>query len=446
MKRFCLSLVLLFGLAGASLAATTSGVVSADETWSGTVTLTGDVVCTSGTITVQPGTIVKCATSNDNVIYGGSSTIWITIMGNGGMTAVGTSGQHITFTTTSLSPARGAWGRIEIMQIKNNANTTFKYCDFSYAQVGLEWRNDAGKTDITRTTVENCTFKHFSMSGMYGTSNCELNLIGCTFEDLKSVGIFMHGSGPVNITDCIINTVSAGIVDAALTGYTNQVMTIDHLTMYNVDMNLASSPTWWTGYGIYCCNTPNQTLNITNSIVSTVSLNGLAKSGFTVNENHNCFNTNVDLGTGLGAIQGGTVHATDLEADPLFTDAANGDFSLDGASPCLTAGIGGVAMGAVHAPIGIHDRTSVTGTRSMELAASPNPLSDRTTFSLTRGDVRTSRVAIYTPAGRLVRSLAPGTLTWNGCNAQGNRVEPGVYVARMTAAAATAQVRIIVMP
>ena len=40
------------------LAQTTSGEITADETWSGTVTVTGDVVVTGGTLTFQPGTQV----------------------------------------------------------------------------------------------------------------------------------------------------------------------------------------------------------------------------------------------------------------------------------------------------------------------------------------------------------------------------------------------------
>jgi hypothetical protein len=45
--RCAVTLVMIIGLAGSVRAVTTSGVVSSSETWSGTITLTGDVICTS---------------------------------------------------------------------------------------------------------------------------------------------------------------------------------------------------------------------------------------------------------------------------------------------------------------------------------------------------------------------------------------------------------------
>jgi hypothetical protein len=443
MFRFFLSLRLVAAIlaltAAAALTATTSGIVSSDETWSGTVTLTGEVICTSGTITVLPGTVVKFATTNDNVVYGGSGSIWITLLRNGGMSAVGTAQQPITFTSSSLAPARGSWGHIQMMALKNDANTTFKYCNFLYAQTALEWRNPSGENEVTQTLVENCTFSLFSASGMYGTSLCEVTVNSCTFHDLTGSGIFMHGSGPIHITDCIIYNTSCGIINASNTGITNQVMTIDHLTMYNIDMTLTTNPQWWTGYGIFCCNSPAQTMYLTNSIISTVSLYCMQKSTFTVNESYNCFYANV----GLGSVQSSTPAGTDLETDPLFTDAANGDFSLDGASPCANAGDDGLSMGAVHAPAGIYDHLFAAGA-CVGLTAAPNPLSDRTTFSLAGNSRPLSGIAIYTPAGRLVRDLPAGTLSWDAHDTQGHRVAPGVYLVKFGQGAQAAQLRVMV--
>lgn len=67
----------------------------------------------------------------------------------------------------------------------------------------------------------------------------------------------------------------------------------------------------------------------------------------------------------------------------------------------------------------------------------PNPFRDTTTFSLTVPGAGSGRIRVYTPAGTLIwssdRLEAPGAATlyraWNGRNAGGIPVAPGVYLA-----------------
>ena len=57
-----------------SHAQTTSGTLAADEVWSGTITLTGDVTVPKGiTLTIEPGTDVICPARSDDTA-GGSIT------------------------------------------------------------------------------------------------------------------------------------------------------------------------------------------------------------------------------------------------------------------------------------------------------------------------------------------------------------------------------------
>jgi hypothetical protein len=322
-----------------AFAVTTSGIVSTDETWSDTVTLTGDVICTSGTITIVPGTVVQFATTNDNVQYGTAARIFLVIMNNGALNAQGTPDSAVTFTTASSSPAPGAWGKIYIMNLVNSANTILRYCDIKYAQNGV-CVNDLGGT-AAAPAIDHCTISYTSSSGIYGGVNAAPAISNCTIHHTNN-GIFTNGAGAVSITGTTIYHVPAGII---LVGQASPTMsaTVDHCTIHDVDMNYTGTPAWWTGYGIFFMNTAS-TAAITNTIVSTVSLYCMnaTPSGWTVTEYYNCFYPNI----GLGSIQGSVVDTTDLETDPLFTDAANADFSLDGASPCLGAASDSLNIGA----------------------------------------------------------------------------------------------------
>ena len=100
-----------------TLAVEKSGVIASNETWSGLIEVTNAVTISEGvTVTVQPGTVVKG-------YHNGS------ILVDGTLSAVGTSGSKIYFTSIkddSLSgdtngdgavttPAAGDWPRIDLI-------------------------------------------------------------------------------------------------------------------------------------------------------------------------------------------------------------------------------------------------------------------------------------------------------------------------------------------
>ena len=62
MRKWAMKLFLfsssLWLAAGPASAITTTGQITADETWSGTVTVTGDIAVLGGVLTIQPGTVV----------------------------------------------------------------------------------------------------------------------------------------------------------------------------------------------------------------------------------------------------------------------------------------------------------------------------------------------------------------------------------------------------
>jgi hypothetical protein len=391
-----LSLLAGLLLATVANAQTTSGIVSANETWSGTITLTGDVVCTSGTITIQPGTIVKFATSNDNVIYGSSTAIFLTAQGNGSLSAQGTVGSVITFTSAALTPVAGSWGKIAFQNLNNSAANILRYCVIEYAQNGVNINNTG--TAPAAPTIDHVIIRNTSMSGIFGGALAAPVISNCTISNTGS-GIFLSGTGTASITNTVIYHVPTGII---LAGGTDGLLntTIDHCTIYDVDMNLTTAPTWWTGYSIFCTNNTG-VATITNNIIAKYSLNGLnnkAPAGWTVTEDHNCF---YDDG-GLGPIgSAGVADGTDITGDPMFNDAASGDFTLDPGSPAIGLG----------AQVGIRDFRPTLAC----LAAAG--LDIRTTLNqlmVVSRNAKAISLSISDLQGRQIWSGSGSQLTWSG--------------------------------
>jgi hypothetical protein len=80
----------------------------------------------------------------------------------------------------------------------------------------------------------------------------------------------------------------------------------------------------------------------------------------------------------------------------------------------------------------------------------PNPFDPQTTLSYTLADAGHATIRLYDPTGRVVttlvdRWLGEGThvVRWDGCDAAGRQVAPGVYVATLRSGAHKASWRMI---
>ncbi len=137
-----------------------------------------------------------------------------------------------------------------------------------------------------------------------------------------------------------------------------------------------------------------------------------------------------------------------ISLDPLFCTAAAGDFTLDQASPCLAANNGcGQDMGAFG--VGCGGQVAVGDAPPPAASALrpnvPNPFNPRTTLTLAIPRPEIVDLAIYDPAGRLVRRLLDGAAlpagvhhtVWDGRDAMGRDVAAGTYLARLTAGSLT---------
>ena len=163
-------------------AQTTSGQITSNETWSGTITVTGDVIVTNGTLTISPGTVVKFATSNDNVVYGGSSEIRLCAITGGRILANGTSGSRIRFTTTLLSPVPGAWGTVWAQS--DAGDCSFYYCDFEYCKWAFIAEGDITGSSTT-ATFDNCTVWKSSSTAIYAGHNNALNISNTIIDKIR---------------------------------------------------------------------------------------------------------------------------------------------------------------------------------------------------------------------------------------------------------------------
>ncbi len=141
--------------------------------------------------------------------------------------------------------------------------------------------------------------------------------------------------------------------------------------------------------------------------------------------------------------------------DPRYCDAPGGDLTLEDCSPCIGGGITGDDIGAwgigctCTTDVPDHDLPSGVAL----YPASPSPFTDKTTLALDVPiDAGSIRLSVYSPGGRLVRTLldgptAPGRclVTWNGCDEAERPVAAGVYFARCEWSAGTATRKLVLL-
>lgn len=201
-----------------SYAQTVSGVLESDENWSGTVVLEGDVSVPAGvTLTIAPGTIIKCQPLQDT--SQSSYTGHVELLVDGGiLVAAGTSQAPVQFLSNADIPEPGDWGGIQV----NDGNVTLKHFVISDAYTALRFNdsdNRFNEYDISDGVISRSRASGLWLNGE-GDNVRSILFNRLTIQDTltdpdsnpepEGAGIFLEG--PAELVDCkILRSARAGV-------------------------------------------------------------------------------------------------------------------------------------------------------------------------------------------------------------------------------------------
>ena len=281
------------------------GLISINTTWSGTVDVICDVTVSLGvTLTIAPGTIVRMKTGNDfNWATHNATMLHI----QGRLDAQGTAASPIRFTRLETT---GYWGNIVFYNGASNASllkfVTVEYanCMFSVPTMGLA--NGAITSDGVAFQMENCNVVNNFKSGLYLMNGANCNIINTNISKNANHGAEIYIANP-NFYDCAVNDNTAG-------------------------------------YGFYL-NTTNT--KIINATIANNNFGMRLFGGATLKLQNSIVwgNTNMQIDAGASTptvsycdIQGGYTGHNNINVDPLFTNIAVGNYTLQNISPCINVG------------------------------------------------------------------------------------------------------------
>ncbi|MFW5803766.1 MAG: hypothetical protein ACOCWG_00880 [bacterium] len=153
-----------------------SGIITENATWKkigvdyiidGPVEIKGT---TGPILTLEPGTTLKFTTS------GG---LEIAYDENGGLNAVGSSTEKITFTSSASVPSKGGWKGIFFYE--NTTSSTMDYCIVEYA--GGDWPNTNIRIESSNVTISNTIVRYSKEYGIYIDDTADPIINSVTYSD-----------------------------------------------------------------------------------------------------------------------------------------------------------------------------------------------------------------------------------------------------------------------
>lgn len=203
-----------------------SGTIDSDQTWgaSNLHVITGNVYVEgagSATLTIEAGAFV---------VFNYGCFIHVGYNDPGGLRAIGTAVDRITFSANTASPSKGFWGGIyfhdQAYDYDSNPTTgcVLDYCDVSWAGFASGWGRGSGAILVEGLTsgpsvrVSNCSISNSGSrgilmgdGGMFGTGSSGNTITGC---NSYPVGIDANEAGTLRAGAYTGNTLHAIEVDA----------------------------------------------------------------------------------------------------------------------------------------------------------------------------------------------------------------------------------------
>jgi hypothetical protein len=190
----------------ASLSATATGTINSNVVWSGVVNLTGDVTINSGaSLTIQPGTVVRCAGGDSKTSGLDNNRIEI-ILNGGTLNLQGTQASPVTFTSARTTKAPGDWYGIRL----KSGDISLANCVVEFASEGIRFESTDTRFNtyaLAGVTVQRCTG-----NGVWTTSGQFAQPL--LMNDFQLIGnaVGLRAEGPVTLTGGEIkNSASFGI-------------------------------------------------------------------------------------------------------------------------------------------------------------------------------------------------------------------------------------------
>ena len=198
---------------------TTEGTLPGNETWTGTVQLTGDVIVPPGTtLTIDPGTTVGVQPLADNS-RSGVDRSRIELIVQGDLVAQGTGPDSILMVSDSTTPARGHWYGIRYAGVPR-ALTELRDLSLEWGVRGLSESDAVGVPDLDGLRIE-----QMQEDGIYATNapagTGDWTITGLQVSQVDRYGAYLStgsSSADMVLDDLAITDVGNNALQARLNG------------------------------------------------------------------------------------------------------------------------------------------------------------------------------------------------------------------------------------
>lgn len=208
---------------------TRSGELTTSETWSGTITITGDILVGENcTLTIEPGSIINFTANSDSTNNGFTTPITdeffpydpptkpsefsgIELWG-GSLIAVGTTDNPITFTSDADDKVAGDWHSIALR--KEGSRLNIQYSIVEYGYYGIQFNES---TNDSYVTVQNNTIREIVACGIClgvePEKTVELTLADNDISSCGHEGIDLHENAIATIEGNTFSDIRGKFVD-----------------------------------------------------------------------------------------------------------------------------------------------------------------------------------------------------------------------------------------